>query len=731
MKATAAQGQPFAQLRPYVRTGVALLIVLIMLIPGSSLALAAQANQARSPTGGVAVPASSTVQTGAQLQHDAFLQNPGTPLSSLPHAQVLGNLPSNQQISFTVGFQMRNAQLLANMISEQETPGSGLYHHWLTNTEEQSLFGADPATFQNTVNYFTSLGFHEGTRGAISVSFSGNAAQVDSAFKTRLVNVQYGNGSLGYVNDLPLALPGPIAPRVSSINGLDSGMVAQPTNQFNAQLANELGGGSIPAADQPSFASAFVNATANETSAYNFTNHGYIWFKYYSTTHHLYRTYQVITPGAISRMYQAMPLVNAGYNGNSTGRPITIAIIMAGGINPGDLKGFSQLVWNNPNQILNRLTADPVDRQFGLNGTLTYMDGDSGEMALDIEFSSTMAPGAHIVPVYGPSLASNILDDEYASVDSMVPAPNIVTNSWGGGEDRWPNLYGPNWANALTMHDYFMLLSVKGSTVMASSADGGGFDKNTGILSGSFPATDPYVLSVDGTRTTAMGPGGVPFPATDTYGSFNTEIPLFGLPNETIHVDQTIGIQNQSFWYVPNTNQTNYAPPYASGGFGTSYWFTQPWYQHGLSVPNVGRALGSSVAAEADFNQTIFFDGTFEWGYGGTSFACPTAAGEFALIDDYLRANGQSQYVGVGDVPTFEVANAWYNGNVSLVPYYDVTNGTSYWGNIGAQNQYAWPPGQVYPHLATGVSTYGSTTKGFDFPTGWGSINVWNFAQDL
>ncbi|MCI4332565.1 MAG: hypothetical protein L3K01_02370, partial [Thermoplasmata archaeon] len=46
-------------------------------------------------------------------------------------------------------------------------------------------------------------------------------------------------------------------------------------------------------------------------------------------------------------------------------------------------------------------------------------------------------------------------------------------------------------------------------------------------------------------------------------------------------------------------------------------------------------------------------------------------------------------------------------------------------------NQYAWPPGQVYPHLATGVSTYGSTTKGFDFPTGWGSINVWNFAQDL
>ncbi|MCI4325813.1 MAG: hypothetical protein L3K00_08065 [Thermoplasmata archaeon] len=730
MQGTASLVPPSATFRPYARAGAALLIVLIMLVSGSAMAFASGVTPAGSPTGGAPMAPSAVVQTGAQLQHDSFLQNPGTPVSSLSNASILGNLPSNQTITFTVGFQMRNAQLLANMISEEETAGSGLYHQWLTLPQEESLFGPDPATVQNTENYFTSLGFHVGTRGPISISFIGTAAQVNEAFKTQLVSVQYDNGTLGYVNDLPLALPTPIAPGVVTVDGLDSATVAAPTNEFNGQVASDIDS-SIPAIDQPSFNSAFVNATVNESSAYNYTNHGYIWFRYYSTSHHQFRTYQVITPAALSTMYQAMPLINAGINGNSTGRPITIAIIMAGGINPGDLKGFSQMVWNNPNQIIDRVTPDPVDRSFGLNGTITWTDGGSGEMALDIEFSSTMAPGAHIVPVYGPDLASNILDDDYAAVASMTTAPNIVSNSWGGGEDRWPNLYGPNWANALTMHDYFMLLSARGTTVLASSADGGGFDKTSGILSGSFPATDPYVLSVDGARTVAYGPGGATFPAVDTYGSFNTEIPLFGLPNETIHVDQTQGIQSQEFWYVPNTNLTTYAPPYASGGFGTSYWFQQPWYQHGLSVPNVGRALGSSVAAEADFNETIFFDGTFEWGYGGTSFACPTTAGELALIDDYLRANGQSPYLGVGDVPVFDVANAYYNGNVSLVPFYDITNGTSYWGNIGAQNQYAWPPGQVYPHAPDGTTTYGDTGKGWDFPTGWGTINVWNFAQDM
>ena len=196
------------------------------------------------------------------------------------------------------------------------------------------------------------------------------------------------------------------------------------------------------------------------------------------------------------------------------------------------------------------------------------------------------------------------------------------------------------------------------------------------------------------------------------------------------------GLHNQSDLYVPaeNSNLTLYkAPPGASGGFGFSYNFLQPWWQHAVGVPNIGRSLGSGVAAEADFNLSIFFDGVPNFLYGGTSFACPTTAGMIADILDFERASGQghSAYLGNINIPVWEIANAYQNGNLTLPPFYDVTNGSSYWGDRGANLQYAWPPGQNFPIGPNGQSDYGDSLPGWNFPNGWGSINVYNFALDL
>ncbi len=104
MQGTASLVQPSAAFRPYARAGAALLIVLIMLVSGSAMAFASGVNAAGSPTGGAPITPSAVVQTGEQLQHDSFLQNPGTPVSSLTNASILGNIAPNQTISFTVGF---------------------------------------------------------------------------------------------------------------------------------------------------------------------------------------------------------------------------------------------------------------------------------------------------------------------------------------------------------------------------------------------------------------------------------------------------------------------------------------------------------------------------------------------------------------------------------------------------------------------------------------------------
>lgn len=711
--------------------GVAVFVALVMVSSGGLLVFSVNASLYPpiriAPLAGPS--AAHPIESGAQLQHGSYMTSPGTHYASLPNASIQSPISPLAPVRFTVGFQIRNQAQLEQILSEQATPGTPMYHHWLTTEQEAQMFGPDPVTVQNTINYFTSLGFTVGTRGAISISFVGSTGQANFAFRTQLSNVQYGGGAMAMMNTMPLSLPTPIAGGILSVNGFDSTRAFHTEHFYNPATLSDLSGSAISSSSVAP-ATGTVHFT-NVTNGFNFTNSAYFWFQYFSARRGYNFHYGGLTPGALDTMYNATPLINAGYNGNSTGKPVTIAVVMAGGINPDDIKGYGKLVWNNPNNLWNRLTAIPVDGSFTTNGTVHYTDGGSNEMALDLEYSSTMAPGAHLDAVYGPCLCYNVLDDDYAILDSMSTTPNVITNSFGGSEDQ-AAYYGPNWQNGITLHTYFMLLDAKGASILFSSGDGGGFDTGTGMLSGSNSATDPYVLSVTGIRTSLVGSAGVPFPVNPSLGVANVTIPFRNLVDWPVYFDKATKLNSESFWYVPTSNRTLYSqPPSASGGFGTSYWFNQSWFQHGIGVPDLGRALGSGVAAEADFNMTIFFDGNLEWFYGGTSFGCPTTAGEFALVDDYLLAHGHGGYLGNGNVPAFSVANAWWNGNLTLNPYYDVYNGTSYWGNYGVEKGYEWPPGQKFPYNSTGATTYGTTLKGFDFPSGWGSMNVANFAYDL
>lgn len=749
-----ARAEPLAAIRKLPRWGVGfpILAVFLMVASGAAVIGFPSAHIGAAPTapvGGAAFLSPMALQSGAQLQSDPVQALAGAPLSNLPNATVLGPAPANQQVWFTIGFPLRNEAELAQIVNEQQLPGSPLYHKWLTNSQEQAMFGPPSTEVQDTVNYFTSLGMQVGTVGTLSISFHAPSSLVASAFHTTLSEVQYSNTTATkttIANSAPLRLPSPIAGGIGSVDGLSGPGNYRPYHSVDPMLAQAIQAAELGASGAPAAPATGGPVVYNATMAqlFNYTDEAFAWFGYQFAFHNQLLTHrtQSISAATFNQLFQADPLLAQGYNGGPKGAnpAITIAIVMEGGINPGDLQSYAQLVYNNPNQIVNRVTPDPIDGAYTWNGTLYYTDGGSGEMALDIEFSSTMAPQAKIIPVYAQGFFGNMLDDQYAALNSMSPTPNIISNSWGGAEDTSGTLYTPGIGSDLLMHHYFMLLDAKGASILASSGDGGGFDGTTGILSGSFPATDPYVLSVDGLRSNAQDSYGQIFPATNlTYGNLQTFIPLLDSfkPGLGVNVDLKVtkaeGLHNQSFWYHPISNLTLFSgPPTASGGFGLSYWFQQPWFEHGLGVPNVGRSLGSAVAAEADFNMSIFFDGVPNFLFGGTSFACPTVAGEFADIADYLRSNGHSSYLGNLNGPVFEMGNAWLNGNLSFgPPFYDVNNGTSFWGNHGASLQYAWPPGQNFPVGANGQSNYGNTLPGWDFPTGWGSMNVYNFARDM
>jgi hypothetical protein len=737
--------------RPRVTAGLVLAILLaagLLTTTGP-----AQATPA-APTGPAA--GSTALQTGSELQHAPYVSRSPSALGTLPNASVVGPTPANFSTEFTIGFSLQNASLLQQILSEQQDPASPHYHGWLTLAEERRLFGPNPVEVANTVNYFTSLGFTVATQGVLSITFHGNAAAAERAFETSLVQASSG-GSLVTVNNLPLSLPTPIASGISTVNGLNTRsqfqtpLVQGPPAVFldgaARSLSNPQAGGlrpsSSPAATPSVSPLSPVGAAppganiTNVTALYNFSNHAFGWFQLFNRYYHSDIPWQIISPAALSAMYGALPLLNAGYNGNSTGSPITIAIVMGGGINPDDMRQAGLAIWNDPNQILSRLTAYPVDGTYGLNGTHYATDGLSSEMALDIEYASTMAPRAHIDAVYGPCLCFTVLDDAYATLENLAKAPNIVSNSWGGDEDGGYGLAGPSWDNILSLQNYLMLLTARGSTVLASSGDGGGFDSSTGMLSGSFPATDPYVLAVNGVRTAVNAPSGGLFPLVPSIGWENYSLGPLGFSsgwdsqNIEWRISTAASMAYQSYWYEPWVNTTLYnLPPQGSGGFGISNWFNQSWWQHGPFMPNLGRSLGSGVAAEADYNMSILFDGIWNYGWGGTSFACPTTAGMFALVDDYLLAHGGSGYLGNGNLVTTLVGNAWFNHNLTLDPYLNVQNGTSYWGNKGVLNDWSWPQGDLYPRTAYGTN-YGNTTVGWSFPTGWGVLNVANFAKDV
>lgn len=714
----------------------ALALALLMIVSPMAVAAVPPVAPTHSPVAlGIPLPSTARPMTGAELQQAPKARESSTTLESEPSAKIVGLPAPTSQVAFTIGFNLRDPQGLADLISAEETPGSPMFQHWISAPQENAMFGPDPTVVQNTINYYTSLGFKVSTEGPISVGFVGTAAEAASAFSTEFADVSNNGSAPALMNLGPLALPAPISASVASVNGFE-GDQFQTTLNFNPTLVGLTDPSSSgAAAEEP--VSQTSGPYTNESTAYNYTNHAFYWFRFFNHFYSQYENYQVITPAALDWLYDAAPLLADGYNGNMSGtQQITIAIVMGGGINPGDIKSYGEMVWNNPNALLSRITPVTVDHTSGLNGTTTYTDGTSNEMALDMEYSGTMAPGARIEPVYGPGLYTNVLDDDYATIDTLSHLPNIISNSWGGEEDGDGSLTGPTWANSQTMHYYFMLLTARGATVLASSADGGGIDQSSGVTSGSFPATDPYVLSVDGIRTTAGSSTGQIYPNPSTYGVANItefegvspDVP----PNYPAHVEQASELAYQQYWYSPLLNTTLFsAAPIASGGFGTSAWFNQTWYQSGIGVPWTGRALGSGVAGEADFNESIFFDGNFETGYGGTSFACPTTAGMFADIEDFLEAHGHSGYLGVGYLPVFWVANAYENGNLTLDPFFNVDNGTSYWGNRAAQDGWQWPPGQLFPRDANGHYDYGNTTTGYSFPTGWGVINAWNFAHDL
>jgi subtilase family serine protease len=203
----------------------------------------------------------------------------------------------------------------------------------------------------------------------------------------------------------------------------------------------------------------------------------------------------------------------------------------------------------------------------------------------------------------------------------------------------------------------FKELAAQGQTLFIASSDSGAYRTKSKKV---YPADDAYVTSVGGTNLTTASAGG-PWESETAWSNSGGGIS----PNNIA---------------IPSYQTT--AGVITTANKGSRVYRNSP-----------------DVAAEANTDNYICYNGTCEGGWGGTSFAAPRWAGYLALVNQQSVANGHSA-VGFINPIIYSIGLGTNYGN----DFHDITSGNN--------------------------GTY-STTVGYDLVTGWGSPNGVNLINLL
>lgn len=325
------------------------------------------------------------------------------------------------------------------------------------------------------------------------------------------------------------------------------------------------------------------------------------------------------SPSQIAYAYNADSL----YSSNVTGSGQAIAVVIDTFPNQSDLTQFWQTY--GVSQSINNISFIQV-----VSGTLP---APSGEETLDVEWSSSIAPGANVRVYATKDLTSVNLDRAYQQIYADVTAHpeygiHQMSISYGIGE-TYTTL-----SQVQTDAQYFANLASAGVTVFASSGDGGATPDmqsgTTGPQQAESPASDPNVTGVGGTTL-------------DRFGS-------------------------ETGWSL-------------SGG-GTSIYFSRPSWQVGSGIPSGTMRVIPDVACAADpyAGGVVILNGSASV-YGGTSWGSPTWAGFCALLNQIrLSANlpstgllGPKIYPLLGSINFRDITSG--NNGFNAGPGFDLVTG--------------------------------------------------------
>ncbi|AAT43635.1 S53 family peptidase [Picrophilus oshimae] len=660
------------------------------------------------------------------------------------------NEESKMNLNATVTVTLSFKNSLSSYINEISNPSSPFYRNYMNVDEIGSEFGLSQSTYNMIASYFSNYNIKVYKSPArLTMSLSGTVSQFDKAFNTKIgaFAIEYkskgmwiplfgsnsglnGNVSVSpliYVNTGDLSLPEYISQYIGGISGLDGAMAApalvmpfnmtpksgvQPSITGNGSYNNPYTLSQIQNITYANYTWALNSETPTDAASEN-PSGGYQ-FLFPSTMH--------VLTGA-SNLWSGKTTIDSEPD---LGQGITVAVIEVGDLPMSWLQEFAKQVWNNSNQVTSRLS---VINLLGANLFDGYIYGWTLETALDIEYIAAMAPDAHIdlVAVPNPDFSSfdyayQYIADHLTSGNNATDSVTITSNSYGADEITTALKGAPMY---ITVEDTLLSeLNAVGVTNFFASGDYGSYASlcEYGATSAGMPAIATGSTSVGGGQLTAES-NGIEFPDTGVYA-------LSTLYNIEMQVAPATGVASFTYWSYGLGFGGTYKG-YVGGGFGQSAMLSQPWWQNALDTYSSGARMDPVISGSAAFNMSVY-TGIWNIFYGGTSFATPISAGEWALIEEQAKmAYGTAA---MGDInPLLYGAHNAYEAHVTAFynnPFIDMENiGRGF--NYGPVNSFDWyyfnlsinePSDPVVPWWTFTIN--GPEGNGWSYLQGLGMIKV-------
>jgi subtilase family serine protease len=639
------------------------------------------------------------------------------------------------------------------LLAQQQDRSSPNYHKWLTPEQFAERFGVSQGDISKITAWLQSQGFQVFSvpRGRTSVSFSGTAAQIQSAFKTEIHRYNV-NGQTHIGNSTAVQVPAVLSGVVTGVRGLTDyhpkPMYVRPVHGAKIGL-------------HPSY------TTPGQGTGY------------------------ALAPGDIGTIYDLNPLYTASPAIDGTGQKL--AIIGETDIYLADIADFRSDFGLNPitgcstdaNGIVTATSCNTTNFQYLLVPGVADLGapstcGDLPESDLDIEWSGAAARNAQIIFVNAPGTFNSECteitnnggtDASLAYAIDNVVAP-VISMSYGLCEAS---------PGAVSIETELQQGNAEGITIMISSGDSAAascdrnpqnntlpYDAADGGLAVNYPASSPEVTGVGGTSfpyptfynssywnsnsTSTVNFGGsaltslegqeaawndtAAFAQLCQEGDLN---PLFcsqgGSPKVTGWVDITSAATAQEDLWI------------SGGGGGVSNCFTEsgsgiceagfprPAWQSTITIPTVTTTYrlvpDVSLLASPEFPGYIFCTPLDQWTnssstastcaggisgavdnyesiVGGTSASSPVFAGIVAVLNQYLGT------AGLGNInPTlYSLAATPANG-----AFHHITSGDN-----DVYCQVGTPSGQPTDVICPAGGVFGFDSSNSDSTTGYNLV---------